>query len=478
MPSIFKLPASHFKKIERTDFVGDDERLFYTVNPFKLYISDGETPGGTEIVLGASQEYVDTRISELIDGAPDLLNTLDELASAVNDDTNFATWVNNRLAEKLNISEFGNEFDLNLASVLSDEIAEGTTNLYYSDARVDTYLQSGNTDKIIFDTVHENGTEVAGTLCWDSSDGTLNITHAGGVTQQVGQEQYAYVRNESGTTIINGTVVGFAGAGSENGEARLLVDPYQANGLEPSLYTVGIATHDITNNTNGRVTVFGKVRDVNTTGTDVGETWAIGDILYASPTHNGKMTRVKPSVPNNVVPVAAVLKLGTTDGELFVRPTIEQKMSYGVFDRTTNLIISSVNTAYPVEMNVTEVSNGVTLVPGNTSRMMVDQSGLFQIDVTVHFDTTGGFFDEDSWYMWLRKNGTDIPNTMRRGGIDGEVPSGTSPSFTRVIAMDVSDYVELVVASSSTDVRVTAEPATSFGPSTAAAEVTVAQIQL
>ena len=81
---------------------------------------------------------------------------------------------------------------------------------------------------------------------------------------------------------------------------------------------------------------------------------------------------------------------------------------------------------------------------------------------------------------WLRKNGTDVNNTMRRGGIDGESPN-ESPSFSRVISLDANDYIEVIVVVSNAQVSLEYDAAitTPFnGPATAAAEVTVAQIQL
>lgn len=51
-----------------------------------------------------AQSYADTAISNLIAAAPAALNTLDELAAALNDDANFATTVTNSLANKLDIS--------------------------------------------------------------------------------------------------------------------------------------------------------------------------------------------------------------------------------------------------------------------------------------------------------------------------------------------------------------------------------------
>lgn len=48
----------------------------------------------------ATEDYVDTQISNLIDSAPSALNTLNELAAALNDDASFSTTVTNSLAGK------------------------------------------------------------------------------------------------------------------------------------------------------------------------------------------------------------------------------------------------------------------------------------------------------------------------------------------------------------------------------------------
>lgn len=52
----------------------------------------------------ATEGYVNTALSNLIGAAPASLDTLNELASALNDDANFATTVTNSLATKLNLS--------------------------------------------------------------------------------------------------------------------------------------------------------------------------------------------------------------------------------------------------------------------------------------------------------------------------------------------------------------------------------------
>jgi hypothetical protein len=66
-------------------------------------------------------------------------------------------------------------------------------------------------------------------------------------------------------------------------------------------------------------TLYGRVRDFDTTGAAAGEVWAKGDILYASPTVAGYFTNVRPTAPNAVIIVAAVMVVDATAGE--VMPT-------------------------------------------------------------------------------------------------------------------------------------------------------------
>ena len=159
-------------------------------------------------------------------------------------------------------------------------------------------------------------------------DNTLNLHHAGGVVQQVGQESYIYGRNNTGSTITNGSTVGFGGV---NGGNRIEFVDYIADGTYPSEYFLGVATQDIAAAGLGLVTVFGAVREINTTGTPVGETWVQGGELYASPTTAGAFTNIKPTAPDLAIPVAIVMIVGATDGEIFVRPIIEQQKYYGQF---------------------------------------------------------------------------------------------------------------------------------------------------
>ena len=50
----------------------------------------------------ATENYVDEKVAGLVDAAPDLLNTLNELAGALGNDANFATTVTTQISEKAN----------------------------------------------------------------------------------------------------------------------------------------------------------------------------------------------------------------------------------------------------------------------------------------------------------------------------------------------------------------------------------------
>ena len=47
-----------------------------------------------------NKSYVDTSVSNLVDSAPDLLNTLNEISEAIGDDANFATSVQTQINGK------------------------------------------------------------------------------------------------------------------------------------------------------------------------------------------------------------------------------------------------------------------------------------------------------------------------------------------------------------------------------------------
>ena len=164
-----------------------------------------------------------------------------------------------------------------------------------------------------------------GDLSWNTDEGTLNLGLANGSLLQVGQENIRLVRNTTGVTIPNGTVVMFDGTIGASG--RVKVKPFTATpGSHHLVY--GIATQDILSGTDGIITIDGKVRGINTTGSTVSETWLDGDVLYVKPNDAGKLTKVEPIGIDIKMPIATVIHSHTA-GVLEVRVLpIDENHSY------------------------------------------------------------------------------------------------------------------------------------------------------
>ena len=301
-------------------------------------------------------------------------------------------------------------------------------------------------------------------LSWNTTDQTVNLGMDYGVTQQIGQETYARVGNTTGVTIPNGTVVGFAGATSN----ALLVAPYLADGSQPSLYILGIMTHDLPDSgEKGYCTTWGFVRDMDTSA------FSPGDLLYASPTVAGALTNTKPTAPDNVIPLAACITSNATTGIIFVRPTIQQMQYYGVFTKTTDQTPAVINTEYRLTFDNTQISNGVT-IGGTTSQIIVPESGLYQFDATVQL-TSGSSSAKNIW-VWWKKNGTAIANSARL--VTSDVNNGYIPiALNETVSLAANEYVELAFAADSTNVTVDSVAATAFAPAAPAVVLSVTQVQ-
>lgn len=328
----------------------------------------------------------------------------------------------------------------------------------------------GPITNIAFNTDYGPADMLEGMIGWDHIDRTLNIKHQNGVTQGVGLETYALIKNLTGSTISNGSVVRFAGAFTESdGRSRLLVTPFLGDGTYPNLYVLGVAVEEILNSDEGFITVWGSVKDINTS------LWNLGDILYISPDSAGKLTNVKPTAPKNVVPVAAVTKKSVS-GEIFVRPTIEQFKPYGSFSDSDNQSALSANRPYAVRFNTTDIAKGIhTSLDDSAIRtnIVTEISGLYDFQFSVQFISTNASSKEV--YLWPRKNNTDIPNSASRLTITGNNTSFVA-AWNFVISMNQNDKFQLMWATSDPSVSIISPSSTAFTPAIPSVILTVNQV--
>jgi hypothetical protein len=273
------------------------------------------------------------------------------------------------------------------------------------------------------------------------------------------------VQNSTGSTITKGTVVGFAGVGAGG---VLSVAPYLADGSTPSLYILGILDETIPDSgSTGLCSVWGQVSGIDTSAFNV------GDILYASPTVAGAFTNVKPTAPDNVIPMAAVLTVDSVTGSIFVRPTIEQQKYYGEFTKTTDQTPAVINTAYALTFDNTEIAEGIS-IGSPASRIVVVQSGLYQFDATVQIGSSSS--SAKTVWLWFRKNGTDVANSARLVTIN--INNGyTAVSMSEFFSLAANDRIEIMFAADNTAITVDNVAATAFAPAAPAVVLAVSQIQ-
>jgi len=154
-----------------------------------------------------------------------------------------------------------------------------------------------------------------GRVYWDEDDKTLSImTDQSDVTLQVGQEFYLRGVNKwDNGTIGNGSAVYVSGAQGQ----RPALFPATASGANLQHDVIGLATHDISKNSNGIVTTLGVVRGLNTSPYSAGDEIWLGDDL-------GSWSNSKPDI--NHVFIGWVLYSHATEGKIFVFPDVGQHL--------------------------------------------------------------------------------------------------------------------------------------------------------
>jgi hypothetical protein len=137
--------------------------------------------------------------------------------------------------------------------------------------------------------------------------------------------------------------------------------------------------------------------------------------------------------------------------------------NWGSFWDTTDQVAAAANTAYPITLNNADPANiGISVVSG--SRITFANAGVFSLIFSIQFTNSDTQIHDAN--VWLRKNNAgsagDVPDTdskfsviNRHGGIDGNL-IGT---VNYVVSLAANDYVELIWATTNTQVSLQTIPA-------------------
>jgi hypothetical protein len=201
-----------------------------------------------------------------------------------------------------------------------------------------------------FDTTPTDTPEEQGVMFWDVDDNTVDII-LNGYKMKVGEDIFYPVKNQTASTILKGTNVKFAG--TVGASSRLLIQPFTANGVDPSYVYMGVTAEDIASGEDGKVLWFGRLRGLNT------NSFNEGNILYASTSSAGGFQNTLPTGSNNIVQVAAVIKKSINQGVIFIRPQIEPLLfkPENVANKATDFSVIN-DTLYPSVEAVDEQLGG------------------------------------------------------------------------------------------------------------------------
>lgn len=234
-----------------------------------------------------------------------------------------------------------------------------------------TAPQGISTDYIKLNTNPVYTSSDIGTIYYDTQDKTLSVIVAN-ATLQIGQETYIVCLNKTGSTISNGSVVYINGA---QGNRPTIALAYNTS-YNIACCTIGVATHDITNNQEGMITVFGLVRDLNTSSLHDGYD------LYLGSTP-GSYTETKPSAGIARIRIGRVIKTHASDGWIGINISNDKYMfgnvdggNYSMFEDDGTLVAKGDARTYRDEIaDITKLKVvGVGIADNTTENAMTLQT--------------------------------------------------------------------------------------------------------
>ena len=142
---------------------------------------------------------------------------------------------------------------------------------------------------------------------------------------------------------------------------------------------------------------------------------------------------------------------------------------YGSFYDTTTQTAAAINTAYAMTFNTTDLSSGVTR-GSPTSRIYVDTANVYNIQFSAQLDKTAG--GVGLVYIWLRKNGTNVPSSASQVRIQGN-NAETVAAWNFLLQMNAGDYFELMWEVDDTSVQIITDVASAVHPAIPSVILTV-----
>lgn len=125
---------------------------------------------------------------------------------------------------------------------------------------------------------------------------------------------------------------------------------------------------------------------------------------------------------------------------------------HGVFFDTTTQSAAVINTAYPITLNSTTITDGV-YIGTPTSRVYVDRINTYNFQFSLQLNKASA--SSKHVYIWYRVNGVDAANSATKVNLSGN-DAAVVAAWNFVLKLNAGDYFELVWSTDDTGCQIQA----------------------
>ena len=366
------------------------------------------------------------KIDALVDTAPGTLDTLNELAAALGDDADFSTTITTSIATKLSTADFNTTFDTQLATKDTDNLSEGSTNLYYTDARA------------------RGAISATGSLSYDNSTGVISFTMPAQTTTAITEGTNLYYTDERVDDRVSSLLV--AGTNTsityDDNANTLTISATSTGGFDLSSNDTDDLAEGSTNlyYTDARARASISVTDNN----------GDGSVSYDSST--GVISYTGPSAAEVRTHISGGTGVTITNGEIAIGQSVATTDDVEFADLVLTGDLTVQGTTTTINTETINLADNIILLNSNETGSPT-QSGGLEIErgtaLNVQF-----VWDEnlDRWSLGaedLYTSGTFL------GDVTGDV-TGTVSSLANHDTDDLAEGTNLYYTQSRVDARVTA----------------------
>jgi hypothetical protein len=151
----------------------------------------------------------------------------------------------------------------------------------------------------------------------------------------------------------------------------------------------------------------------------------------------------------NLVVDPPALYIGNNAGQLTAISSSAITPAYGQFWSNATQTVASANTEYRFTFNNSDPTSNITLGTGaSNSRIIINQTGLYNIQFSAQVDKALGGGTTASGYIWFKKNGTAVADSAGFVTLDQNLQ--VVQSWNILANATSGDYYEIAYAASAT----------------------------